>query len=49
LARQIRSIDFDVSQGDAITFTFSLSVYWAIMLAAPGVRRTLRPLLLARL
>jgi hypothetical protein len=46
LARHIRSIDFDMSRGDAITFTFSLPVYWGIMLAAPRVRRNLRPLLL---
>jgi hypothetical protein len=46
VARQLRSIDFDMSRSDAITFTFSLPVYWAIMLAAPGVKRNLRPLLL---
>jgi hypothetical protein len=46
VARQIRSVDFDMPRSDAITFTFSLPVYWAIILAAPGVRRNLRPLLL---
>ena len=43
LARQIRSIDFDMSRGDAITFTFSLPVLWALLLAAP--KSKLRPLL----
>lgn len=46
LARQLRSIEFDMARSDAITFTFSLPVYWAIILAAPGVKRNLRPLLL---
>lgn len=46
VARQIHSIGFDIPRSDAIAFTFSLPVYWAIMLAAPGVRRSLRPLLL---
>jgi hypothetical protein len=45
-ARQIHSIDFDMPRSDLITFTFSLPVYWAIILATPGVRRNLRPLLL---
>jgi len=44
--QQIRSIDFDMLRSDAIAFTFSLPVFWAIILAAPGVRRNLRPLLL---
>ena len=44
LAQQIR-IDFDMARGDAITFTFSLPVFWAIMLAAPHVRMNFRPLL----
>ena len=38
LARQIRSIDFDMPRGDAITFTFSLPVLWAILLAAPACK-----------
>ena len=46
VAQQIRSIDFDLARTDAIAFTFSLPMYWAIVLAAPGVRRSLRPLLL---
>jgi hypothetical protein len=46
VAQQIHSIYFDMSRTDAIAFTFSLPVYWAIILAAPGVRRNLRSLLL---
>ncbi|MCX6628317.1 MAG: hypothetical protein NTW28_11895 [Candidatus Solibacter sp.] len=46
VAQQIHSIDFDMPRGDAIAFTFSIPVFWAIVLAAPGVRRSLRPLLL---
>ena len=34
LARQVRSVDFDIPRGDAITFTFSLPLLWAILLAA---------------
>jgi len=49
VARQIRSIDFDMPRGDAITFLFSLPVYWAIILAAPGVRRNFRPLVVGTL
>lgn len=45
-AQQIHSIDFDMPRTDAIAFTFSLPVFWAIVLAAPGLRRNLRPLLL---
>ena len=45
-AQQIHSVDFDIRRSDAISFTFSLPVFWAIILAAPGVRRCLRPLLL---
>jgi hypothetical protein len=47
--RHIHAIDFDMQRTDAITFTFSLPVYWAIILAAPGVRRSLRPLLMGTL
>jgi hypothetical protein len=46
VAQQIHSIEFDLARTDAIAFTFSLPVYWAIILAAPGGRRSLRPLLL---
>jgi hypothetical protein len=45
VAQQVHSIDFDMPRSDLIAFTFSLPVYWAIILAAPGVRRNLRPLL----
>lgn len=44
--QQIHSVDFDIPHSDAIAFTFSLPLYWAIVLAAPGWRRSLRPLLL---
>ena len=46
VAQQVHSIDFDIPRSDAIAFTFSLPVFWALVLAAPGVRRSLRPLLL---
>jgi hypothetical protein len=45
MAQQVHSIDFDMPRSDVIAFTFSLPVFWAILLAAPGVRRNLRPLL----
>jgi hypothetical protein len=45
VAQQVHSIEFDMPRSDVIAFTFSLPVYWAIILAAPGVRRNLRPLL----
>jgi hypothetical protein len=38
------SVDFDIARADATAFTFSLPVFWAIVLAAPGLRRNLRPL-----
>ena len=41
-AQQIHSVDFDIRRSDAISFTFGLPVFWAIILAAPGVRRCLR-------
>jgi hypothetical protein len=43
-AQQIHSIDFDMPRGDVIAFTFSLPVFWAVILAAPGLRRSLGPL-----
>src|SRR6185436_18027812 len=43
-AQQVHSIDFDMPRTDIIAFTFSLPVFWAIVLAAPGLRRNLRPL-----
>ena len=42
---RIHSIDFDVAYSDLNAFTFSLPVYWAIMLAAPGLRHNIRPLI----
>jgi hypothetical protein len=45
VAQQVHSIEFDVPRSDVIAFTFSLPVFWAIILAAPGVRQILRPLL----
>ena len=44
-AVRIHSIDFDLSRSDAIAFTFGLPVFWAIMLAASGIRRSLPALL----
>ena len=44
VAQQVHSIDFDMPRADIIAFTFSLPVFWAIVLAAPGLRRNLRPL-----
>jgi len=49
VAQQIRSIDFDLPRSDAVAFTFSVPVYWALILAAPGGKRGLRPLLLGTL
>jgi hypothetical protein len=43
---EVHSVDFDVARTDAIAFTFSLPVYWAIVLAATDLRRNLRPLAL---
>jgi hypothetical protein len=43
-ASAIHSVDFDLSRKDVNGFTFSLPVFWAIMLAAPALRRNLRAL-----
>jgi hypothetical protein len=43
---QIHSINFDVERSDVVVFTFTLPVYWAIVLAAPRIRRVARPLIL---
>ena len=43
---QGHSIEFDMPRADVTAFTFSLPVFWAIILAAPGIRRALWPLLL---
>lgn len=42
----VHSIGFDLARSDAGAFTFGLPVYWALVLAAPGIRRCLRPLIL---
>jgi len=42
--QQIHWIEFDIRRGDLIAFTFSLPLFWAIMLAAPDLRRNLRVL-----
>jgi hypothetical protein len=49
VAQQIHSIDFDLPRTDVTAFTFSLPVYWALIFAAPGFRRSFRPLLLGTL
>ena len=46
VARQIHFVNFDMPRGDATRFIFSLPVYWAIILAAPGAKRKLRSLLI---
>ncbi len=43
--QQVHAIDFDMARSEVGAFTFGLPVYWALMLAAPGIRRNLRPLL----
>jgi hypothetical protein len=46
---EIHSIDFTAAPRDLNAFTFSVPVLWALLLAAPGFRRCLRPLLLGTL
>jgi hypothetical protein len=41
---QIHSIEFTVPRADMLAFTFSLPVFWAIVLAAGGIRKNLRAL-----
>jgi len=43
-AAKVHSVIFDIPRPDVTTFTFSLPVLWAILLAAPGIR--LRPMLI---
>jgi hypothetical protein len=43
--QNIRSVDFDIPRTDVNGFTFSIPVFWAVVLAAGG-RRSLRPLML---
>jgi len=49
VAQQIHSIEFDIAHTDLVAFTFSLPVYWAIILAAPDLRRNLRVLAMGTL
>jgi hypothetical protein len=44
-ASRIDSVDFDLVRKDVHAFTFSLPVFWAVMLAAPNLRRSLRRIL----
>lgn len=43
---RIHSVDFDLARTDVNAFTFSLPVLWAILLAAPRLRRNLGTLAL---
>jgi len=45
----VHSIDFDLARADAGAFTFGLPVFWAVILAVPGIRRWWRPLILGTL
>ena len=38
------AIDFDVARADAAIFTFGLPLYWAVILAVPGIRRSVQPM-----
>src|ERR1035437_1488704 len=40
---KVHSIEFDMPRPDVTAFTFSLPVYGAIILAAPGIRCAMRP------
>jgi hypothetical protein len=43
---RLSSIEFTIPRADTIAFTFSLPIYWALILAAPGFRRAgIRPLI----
>jgi hypothetical protein len=46
IARQVHFVNFEMPRSDATRFIFSLPVYWAIILAAPGSKRKLRSLLI---
>jgi len=43
--QELHSVVFDMARSEAGAFTFGLPVYWALMLAASGIRRNLRQLL----
>lgn len=45
----LRTIAFDLARSDAGAFTFGLPVYWAVILAVPRIRRSVRPLVLGTL
>jgi hypothetical protein len=45
-AMAIHSIDFDLAPDDAASFTFSILILWAVLLAASGSKLRPRPLLL---
>lgn len=36
--RQVHSVGFDIPRSSVISFTFGLPVFWALILAAPGLR-----------
>ena len=42
--RRIRSIHFGIKRSSVGAFTFGLPVYWALILASPGIRRCWLPL-----
>lgn len=41
-----RLAEFDMPRTDVIAFTFSLPVFWALLLAAGDLRRSVRPLII---
>jgi hypothetical protein len=43
-ALHCHSINFDFARSDVSAFTFGLPAYWAIILAVPGIRRSMRAL-----
>jgi hypothetical protein len=44
-AQQIHSVEFDLPASDITTFTFSIPVFCAVMLAAPGMFKRIKALL----
>lgn len=44
--QRLNSVEFDMAPAAVAAFTFGLPVYWAVMLAAPRIRRWVRPLVL---
>jgi len=45
MPRQIHFVNLDLPRSDASRFTFSIPVYWAIILAIPSAQRKLRSFL----